>query len=253
MHMLRLILSLALAGLATLAIGAPADEPSPKYDSSGQINGGFLYQHDKFKKIAAEGKAHFVLLGDSITAQWMLSNHVAVYNEAFTQYDPANFGIGGDRTEHILWRVVNGEFPVGFTPKSVMLMAGTNNFATHTDAEIASGVRAIIRAIHERTPNTTVLLVGLFPRNYLSGDARSVNINKTLATFHNGSSIVYHNPRPWLTTADDKFNSALFADGVHLNVYGYQAWAGAIKEPLATIMSAPGNGLSAPGNLRLTL
>jgi hypothetical protein len=93
-----------------------------------------------------------------------------------------------------------------------MLMAGTNNFNTNTDAEIVSGVRAIIRAIHERTPNTTVLLVGLFPRNYLSGDARALNINKTLATFHNGSTIVYHDPRPWLTTADDKYDAALFAD-----------------------------------------
>jgi lysophospholipase L1-like esterase len=234
MRALSLVLALTLAATVTVAVGGATDEPTPKYDSSGKVDGRFLMRHEGYKKIAAEGKAHLILLGDSITQGWQRNR--ALYNETFGQYAPAIFGIGGDRTEHILWRVVNGEFPTGFTPKAVMLMAGTNNFFSNSDAEIASGVHAIIRAIHERTPNTTVLLIGLFPRDFPFGDARSVNINKTLATFHNGSSIVYHNPRPWLTTPDDKFNPALFADSAHLNSDGYRAWATAIKEPLAAIM-----------------
>ena len=42
-----------------------------------------------------------------------------------------NLGIGGDRTQHVLWRLDNGNID-GIKPKLAVLMIGTNNSAART-------------------------------------------------------------------------------------------------------------------------
>src|SRR2546430_9122257 len=93
---------------------------------------GYVARHEGFMKDKAEalakGPIQFVLLGDSITDGWRGKNGKAIYDEAFGKYNPFNTGIGGDRTQHVLWRIENGELD-GLTPnpKVAMLMIGTNN------------------------------------------------------------------------------------------------------------------------------
>lgn len=58
----------------------------------------------------------------------------------------ANFGIGGDSTQHVLWRVKNGEMD-GIKPRALMLMVGTNNMVANTPGQIAAGVKAIIDGV----------------------------------------------------------------------------------------------------------
>jgi len=41
----------------------------------------------------------------------------AVWDKTFGPFKPANFGIGGDRTEHVIWRMRNGELE-GIRPSS---------------------------------------------------------------------------------------------------------------------------------------
>ena len=75
----------------------------------------------------------------------------------------ANFGIGGDRTQHVLWRIQNGELE-GIEPKVIVLMIGTNNASNNTPDEIAQGITAIVPELRERLPNTKILLARRFPQ-----------------------------------------------------------------------------------------
>ena len=85
----------------------PPDVAAPKMGTNQQANPGFIKQHESFVKIAQERTAELVFLGDSITAGW--KGQKEIWDKAFGAYKPANFGIGGDQTQHVLWRLENGE------------------------------------------------------------------------------------------------------------------------------------------------
>ncbi|HQZ27671.1 MAG TPA: GDSL-type esterase/lipase family protein, partial [Verrucomicrobiales bacterium] len=138
-----------------------ADVASEKFGPDGKVNPGFAESHARFVKQAQEGKAQLVFLGDSITAGW--GGQRAIWDEAFGAYTPVNFGIGGDRTQHVLWRITHGELD-GIKPKAVVLMIGTNNAGGNTAEEIAQGVIAIVKTIREKQPQAKILLLAVFPR-----------------------------------------------------------------------------------------
>lgn len=49
-----------------------------------------------------------VFFGDSITEAWDYTGR-SIWDTVFAPLGAANYGIGGDRTEHVLWRIINGE------------------------------------------------------------------------------------------------------------------------------------------------
>jgi len=91
------------------------DVAAPKLAPDGQSSAGFIATHERFLGTAKEGKAQIVFLGDSITEGWRRSKDI--WDKAFGADTPANFGIGGDRTQHVLWRIQNGELN-GIKPKA---------------------------------------------------------------------------------------------------------------------------------------
>src|SRR5207248_8004812 len=95
-------------------------------------------RHDGFVAIAKKGDVDLLFLGDSITDGWR-GGGKAVWEKNFAPLKAANFGIGGDRTEHVLWRLQHGELD-GIKPKLAVLMIGTNNLGANKDEEIADGV-----------------------------------------------------------------------------------------------------------------
>lgn len=98
----KLVLILALIGLA---IAAHPWEPAPRPETWWtQRHAGLL---ELTKKHAAEEKV--VFLGDSITEGWA-GNGKQIWEQHYANRGAFNYGIGGDRTEHILWRIQNGEF-----------------------------------------------------------------------------------------------------------------------------------------------
>ena len=114
-----------------------------------------------------------VMLGDSITHFWGGDpsatgiggprNAPEVWDRAFAGRSVVNLGYGWDRTENVLWRLRHGEFE-GVSPKVVVVMIGTNNITLNTPDEIAAGVTAICDEIHQRSPASRILLLGIFPR-----------------------------------------------------------------------------------------
>src|SRR5215204_3349408 len=104
--------------------------PAIKYDKDGTTpNASFMKNHEKFVEQAKKGGVDLLFLGDSITAGWA-KNGNEVWEERYAKLNAANFGIGGDRTQHVLWRIQNGELDGAMKPKVIVLLIGTNNTPT---------------------------------------------------------------------------------------------------------------------------
>ena len=103
--------ALLATALATPWIAEPRDENWLNYHKT------LLHQTETYAK-----EMEIIFLGDSITHGWA-GNGKAVFDKHYGTRHVFNYGIGGDRTEHILWRLENKEFD-GISPKIVTLMIG---------------------------------------------------------------------------------------------------------------------------------
>lgn len=220
----------------------PADVAAPKLDpKTGEIQGGFAKSHESFVATAKKGEAQVVFLGDSITAGW--NGQPVLFAKEYSQYKAANFGIGGDRVQHVLWRVENGEFE-GLKPKAVVLMIGTNNagVAENTPEQVANGIKKIIEAIHKRTPETKVLLLAIFPRGEKEdpqtnpGRAKNQAVNAIIAKLDDGKKVHYFDIGQKFLQADGTLTVEIMKDRLHLTAAGYQIEADAIREKLASLV-----------------
>src|SRR5215472_1010141 len=143
----------------------------------------WLARHEGFVKQAKAGGIDVLFMGDSITDGWRNSGK-AIWEKYYGQRHAANFGIGGDRTQHVLWRIQNGELD-GIKPKVVMLMIGTNNTSSDSAEQIAEGVGAIVKTIQKKYQGRADLMVlGVFPRGKMipnPGATKILEINKLIA------------------------------------------------------------------------
>ena len=216
-----------------------ADVAAPKFDpKTGQVSASFLRSHEAFLEVAKKGEAQVVFLGDSITAGWA-GNGKEVFKE-YAKYNAANFGIGGDRVQHVLWRVENGEFD-GIKPKAVVRMIGTNNAggAENSPEQIAAGIKNIIDAIHKRSPDTKVLLLAIFPRGPNPADAnrmKNEKVNAIIAKLDDGKKVHFFDIGAKFLKPDGTLERTVMPDLLHLNAASYQVEADAIREKLASLV-----------------
>ncbi len=110
-------------------------------------DGAWMGLHESFLVQAKKGGIELLFLGDSITQGWN-ENHT--WQRFYGPRKAANFGIGGDRTQHVLWRIDHGELE-GITPKVVVVLIGTNNLASDSALDVARGVTAIVEAVRQRS------------------------------------------------------------------------------------------------------
>lgn len=191
----------------------------------------WVKRHEGFVKIAKKGNVDLLFIGDSITDGWRNTGK-AVWKENYAPLKAANFGISGDQTQHVLWRLQNGELD-GIKPKLAVLMIGTNNLKGNTDAEIADGVRAIITELQKQTPETKILLLGIFPRGHEADNPfrpRIKHINSIIAKLDDGGhTIKYVDIGDKFLEADGTLPKNIMPDALHPNAKGYEIWAEAIN------------------------
>lgn len=215
----------------------PPDVAGPKLAAPGQPNPVFIQAHENFVKQAQEGKAQLVFLGDSITAGW--GRQPAIWEKAFGAYTPVNFGIGGDRTQHVLWRIENGELET-IKPKGVVLMIGTNNTTRDETPGIIRGITKIVETIRQKQPQAKVLLLAVFPRGEKPapnpGRDQINEINKAIAKLDDGKHVHFLDIGPKFLQPDGTILKTIMPDFLHLSAEGYQIWADAISPKLAELM-----------------
>ncbi|MEA3210302.1 MAG: hypothetical protein QOE70_3359 [Chthoniobacter sp.] len=219
----------------------PPDIAAPKMDpKTGERQATFMAAHEKFLATAKEGKAQVLFLGDSITAGWGGAGK-EVWAKAFGAYEPANFGIGGDRTQHVLWRITNGELE-GLKPKVAVILIGTNNVASSSAEEIAKGVTRIVETVRARLPKTKILLLAVFPRGEKPDGKLGVNnekikqLNAIIAKLDDKKNIHFLDIGPKFTQGKDALDKKIMPDFLHLSPAGYQIWADSMTPKLKELM-----------------
>jgi len=197
---------------------------------------GWWNERDQAKRaIVREGNVDLAFIGDSITQGWE-GNGKEVWAEYYANRKPVNLGFGGDRTEHVIWRLTKGHLN-GISPKVAVVMIGTNNTGhkAQDPAETAAGVQRILDILEERTPDTKVLLLGVFPRGRTPFDrGRIINqgINQIIRRYADGKRVHYLDIGEVFLNEDGQLPASIMPDALHLNADGYRLWAEAMEPKL---------------------
>lgn len=256
--MKKSLVTLAVLAFLPLVLAqppAPAAAPPVHVDAAAPIQktgpsgARFLELHQKFLERGKAGPIGVLMLGDSITEGWNKAPHI--YDHYYGKMDPANFGIGGDTTQNVVWRIENGELD-GIHPKVVVLMLGTNNSSSHTGDEIAAADTKIIGMIRARIPGVKVLLLAIFPRDArrtadglitaeaIADAAKRVaandRANALLAKLDDGVNIRFLNINDRFLGRDGKIPWQIMPDQLHPTAAGYQLWAEAMQKLLTEMM-----------------
>ena len=218
-------ISLVLFGLvSTLASANDAIIPVPRAD------GWWKELHERNLRRAEQAGAHQIRVafyGDSITQQWEFENQgLPVWKSEMATIPAENFGIGGDLTQYLLWRLQNGELE-GFYPEKVVVLIGTNNLQYNPNPEIIEGIAAVLHEIQLRQPQAQLYVMSLTPR----GDARDplhlriaqVNLllrDRLIASF---PSVTYVDFYSRLVTREGLCNRQFILDDLlHFSTAGYR-------------------------------
>ncbi|KAM3829525.1 platelet-activating factor acetylhydrolase IB subunit alpha1 isoform 1-T1 [Vipera latastei] len=207
------------SGSASMSDGDknPASTPTPVIDVQG--DGRWMSLHHRFIADSKDKEPEVVFIGDSLV---QLLHQFEIWRELFSPLHALNFGIGGDATQHVLWRLQNGELQ-HIRPKIVVLWVGTNNHG-HTAEQVAAGIEAIVRVITQQQPQARVVVLGLLPRGKNPNPLREKNrrVNELLEVkvplLPNASFL---NVDPGFVHSDGTISHHDMYDYLHLTRNGY--------------------------------
>lgn len=224
----------------------PSDDKKQPQAITPEVHKGTEKRHESFNAISKEGKAQLVFLGDSITQGWEggpPGGGKDIWAKHYANRNAANFGISGDRTEHVLWRLDHGNFD-GLSPKLIVVMIGTNNTGHRKDKpeDTAAGVRAILGKLQQKCPTSKVLLLAIFPRGEKPDDEmRKLNVdaNKLIEKFADNKTIFWKDIGNLFLDDKGVMKKDLMPDMLHPTTEGYKIWADAIEPDIVKLLGEP--------------
>jgi len=181
-----------------------------------------------------------IFIGDSITANWLGIGGV-LWQKYYAPRHALNFGIEGDKTQNILWRLNNMSIQ-NLKPKVAVVMIGTNNLE-NTPHEIADGIKAVLANTEEAFPGVKIILVSILPNE--RAEDKMMQVNSLIKGYADDESVYYLDLVPLMPEIDttgpdgkpEQTWKGLSADHLHPDASGYQIWADAM-EPLLTKLLA---------------
>ena len=227
------ILGALLCGQA-MAKDAPdyaSTTPAPRDDAS------WMPRHKLMNERVKKGNVDLLMIGDSITHGWE-GGGKDVWEKYYAKRNAVNLGIGGDQTQHVLWRLEHGNIE-GVQPKLAVLMIGTNNAGSGNPEAIAAGVEAIVAKLRDKLPQTKILILAIFPRGADPKDRlRQVNTkaNGIIAKLADGKDVFFLDIGPKFLDKEGRLSRDIMPDLLHPNAKGYAIWAEAIEPSVKKLM-----------------
>jgi lysophospholipase L1-like esterase len=215
---------------AKCAAATPVENPWTKRLPKGW----WKQRHDDILAAPGRAEAELVFIGDSITDGWdQEGSGLATWEKEYVPMKALNLGINCDSTQHVLWRLDNGEIDGLQNLKVAIVMIGTNNKGITRDepADIAIGIEALCDRLKAKVPHAKILLLGVFPKFF--GKDKHAVINGTIAKLHDGERIFYLNINDKLIETEGAIKDRVG----HLTDIGYQVWADAIRTTLKELMA----------------
>ncbi|MDR1816877.1 MAG: GDSL-type esterase/lipase family protein [Puniceicoccales bacterium] len=246
----RLATATAFAAGAALLPAVPVADAAPEFTK----NKG---RHDKFNEEAKKGGYDVLFLGDSLTEGWEYDTPhggEAVWKEYFAPLKAARFGVGGEKTSHLLWRIQNGNLDGAGDPKVIVLLIGTNdNWPTRRNrpnpVRTAQSIRELIAAIQKRKPKAKILLLGLLPAYKDPNGQWRLNNKKTnslIQKFADNEKVFFLDFSEKLVDDSGKLrghsgtgNDFYHKDEIHLRTPGYQVFAKAVQPEVKRLLALP--------------
>ena len=185
------------------------------------------YLEKRNEIVDGDGEYDVVMVGDSITHRWERKGGEGreLFAEIRKTYKILNLGYGGDRTEHAIWRMENGELE-GYKAKLFTVMIGTNNRTRDIDG-IAAGVRRVIDVIRRKHPEAKIALMPIFPRAAQPTDKLRVGnakVNEIIKGYADGETVLWLDFNDKFLEPDGTLTKRVMNDLLHPNETGYQIW-----------------------------
>ena len=217
---------------------ACADDKLPTTLQPVPRDGAQMQRHKKINERVKQGDIDLVFIGDSITQGWE-GNGKDVWAKYYGSRKAANLGIGGDRTQHVLWRLENGNID-GISPKLAVIMIGTNNSNgnDNTAEEIGAGIKAIVKKLRKELPEMKILILAVFPRGEKPSPQREKNAkaSEIASKLADDDMVYYLDIGPKFLTEDGTLTREIMPDLLHLSPQGYEIWAESIEPSVAELM-----------------
>lgn len=199
-------------------------------------------RHEHCVELTKKGGYDLIFIGDSITQGWE-GGGKPVWEKYYAGRNAANFGFSGDRTEHVLWRMDNGEI-LGLHPKVAVIMIGTNNIGHKSSGatETADGVKMIVGKLRKSMPETKILLLGIFPRGATAADPMRRAVADATAQFKSladGTSVFFEDESKIFMTRSGDLWKNIMPDYLHPNGFGYDLWARVMEPTLKRLLAEP--------------
>jgi beta-glucosidase len=193
----------------------------------------WLKLHEEHVKTvqANAGQVDVLLVGDSITIQWGGS-----WKKHFPDLKAVNIGIGGDKTQNVLWRLDHGGVE-GLVPHSIVLMIGNNNmfFTPETGVEAAAnGIQMCVKNLREKFPTAKIIAAKILPahspadRFYKDIKATNDAISK-LKLDDDPNVQVLDLTNDFITSEGNLMKTLYTPDNIHLSPEGYAVYANRLK------------------------
>ncbi len=190
--------------------------------------------------LMAKGDIELLMIGDSITHNFE-SIGKEVWKKQFEPLKAINLGCGGDRTQHVLWRL--DHLPkLKKAPKGSVVMIGTNNICWGSDKpkQAAEGVQAIARKINSIYPETKILVLGVFPRRRKIDHPHRkqiIELNSYLPALLKGiKNVKFMDIGPKFLDDKGFLSKEMMPDTTHPSEKGHEIWADAIMGELKKML-----------------
>jgi beta-glucosidase len=232
----RSLSAVLAAAFLISALAAAQDKPNDAIQPASRP-GKQMERHESFNKKIKEGPVELIFIGDSITQGWEGAGK-KVWEEYYGKRHAVNLGIGGDRTQHVLWRLDHGNIE-GINPKLAVMMIGTNNARDNTPQETAAGVKAIVEKLRAKLPNTKILLLAVFPRGADKDDPlrkKNEAVNDMIKGLADNKMVYYKDIGNNFLGPDGSLSKETMPDLLHLNEKSYRTWAESIEPDVKKLL-----------------
>ena len=189
-------------------------------------------RHAQLSAEASRSSPRVLFLGDSITENWNTVGRL-VWEKELMRLGAANFGIAGDRTQSLRWRIREGDYGQ-MDPEVVVLLIGTNNLKNNrnTAEETAEGILGVVDDCLAAFEQAQIILLSLLPCMRSPKDPHAIGVGVANSMVAD----ICQQPRVRRLDLGDLFlvkgglvSSAHMPDYLHPNHAGYALMAERLK------------------------